>query len=152
MVRTVAALVLIASMLLTSDESSAHHSRAPFNMDALLAFQGTVVRYQWRNPHVYITVADADGNEWLLETDAVPVMTRSGWSRDSFAPGDAVTVRLRPDKNPQRHHGLLVSIAGDDGVMMASMNRGQEEGIRIEGASPGDSTSITALPALIISS
>ena len=74
MVRTVAALVLIACTLLTSDESSAHHSRAPFNMDALLAFQGTVVRYQWRNPHVYITVADADGNEWLLETDAVPVI------------------------------------------------------------------------------
>ncbi len=128
-------LLVTGLAILLSVKSAAHHSRAPFDMDALLAFEGTVVRFQWRNPHVYITVRDPDGNEWLLETDAVPVMMRSGWSRDSFAPGDAVTVRLRPDRDPEEHHGLLVSIAGDDGVMMASMNRGNEEGIEIIGAS-----------------
>ncbi len=120
--------------LLLSGPSSAHHSRAPFDMQGLLAFEGTVVRFQWRNPHVYITVRDSNGAEWLVETDATPVMVRSGWSRDSFAVGDSVTVRIRPDKNPSKHHGLLVSIAGDDGILMASMNRGNEEGIDIVGA------------------
>jgi hypothetical protein len=121
-------------VILVSDPASAHHSRAPFDMDALLAFEGTVVQYRWRNPHVYITVKDANDAEWLVETDATPVMSRSGWTRDSFAPGDAVTVRIRPDKNPSKHHGLLVSIAGDDGIPMASQNRGDEEGIEITGA------------------
>jgi hypothetical protein len=121
--------------VLLSAPSSAHHSRAPFNMDALVAFEGTVVEFRWRNPHVYIKVKDANGNEWQLETDAIPVMVRSGWSRDSFVPGDAVTVRLRPDKNPSKHHGLLVSIAGEDGIPMASQNRGDGKGIEIVGAS-----------------
>jgi hypothetical protein len=128
-------LLVTVLVILVSGRSSAHHSRAPFDMDALLAFEGTVLRFQWRNPHVYITVKDSSGNEWLLETDAVPVMVRSGWTRDSFSPGDTVTVRVRPDKNPSKHHGLLVSIAGDDGIPMASQNRGDEEGIEITGAS-----------------
>ena len=122
-------------VLLLPDSSLAHHSQAPFNMDGLLAFEGTVVRYRWRNPHVYITVKDQNGAEWLIETDATPVMVRSGWNRDSFAPGDAVTVRIRPDKNPSKQHGLLVSIAGDDGRLMASMNLGDKEGIEIISAS-----------------
>jgi hypothetical protein len=130
-VRVIGALLAI----LVSGPTPAHHSQAPFNMDGLLAFEGTVIRYRWRNPHVYITVKDRNGAEWLVETDATPVMSRSGWTRDSFAPGDAVTVRIRPDRNPSKHHGLLVSIAGDDGIPMASHNRGDEEGIEIVGAS-----------------
>ena len=126
---------IAASLILFTINSPAHHSRAPFNMEGLVAFEGTVVRYQWRNPHVYLTVKDANGAEWVIETGATPIMTRSGWTRDSFVAGDSVSVRIRPDKNPSKHHGLLVSIAGDDGKLMASMNRGDEEGIEIIGAS-----------------
>jgi hypothetical protein len=111
----------------------AHHSRAPFDMDRIQAFEGTVIRYQWRNPHVYLTVRDASDREWLIETDATPVMQRSGWSRDSFSVGDTVSVRLRPDKNAAKAHGLLVSVAGADGKPMASMNRGTNTGIEFTG-------------------
>jgi hypothetical protein len=132
--RPVSGFVLVTGALLAilaSGASLAHHSRAPFNMEALIAFEGTVVQYRWRNPHVYIIVKDRNGAEWLLETDATPVMSRSGWTRDSFAPGDSVTVRIRPDRNPSKYHGLLESIAGDDGRLMASMNLGEKEGIEI---------------------
>jgi hypothetical protein len=47
-------------------------------MDCIHAFEGTVVRYQWRNPHVPLTVRDASGAESLIETDATPAMTRGG--------------------------------------------------------------------------
>jgi hypothetical protein len=113
----------------------AHHSRAPFDMSRIHAFEGTVVRYQWRNPHVYVIVADQQGAEWLIETDATPVMTRSGWSRDSFSVGDPVSVRIRPDKDPSKSHGLLVSITGVDGRPMTTMNRTDSAGIGIVGAS-----------------
>lgn len=126
---------IAAALILFTIIAPAHHSRAPFNMEGLVAFEGTVVRYQWRNPHVYLIVKDPNGAEWLIETDATPVMRRSGWTRESFVAGDSVSVRIRPDKNPSKYHGLLVSIAGDDGKLMASMNRGDQEGIEIIGAS-----------------
>ena len=113
----------LTCLVLFACSANAHHSRAPFDMDKLHVFEGTVTAYRWRNPHVYLTVADRNGAEWLIETDATPVMTRSGWSRDTFAPGDSVSVRIRPDKDPSKTHGLLVSIAGEDGRLLASMNR-----------------------------
>ena len=131
MIKTVFAFIIC----LAATPLFAHHSRAPFDMQRIHAFEGTLIRYQWRNPHVYLTVRDNDGREWLIETDATPVMRRSGWSRDSFAIGDNVSVRLRPDKNTAKPHGLLVSVAGSDGKLLASMNRGGEAGIAISGNS-----------------
>jgi hypothetical protein len=100
----------------------AHHSHTRFNLERVVAFQGTIVRFEWKNPHVYLTVEDESGNEWFVETDATPVMSRSGWARDSFAPGDAVAVRANPDRRPGVTHGLLLSIKGQDGISMASWN------------------------------
>jgi len=101
----------------------AHHSPVAFEMSQVVAFDGVLTSFDWRNPHVYLTVEDRNGVEWLIETDATPVMRRSGWTSDSFAAGDAVGVRVRPHKDPQKTHGVLLTIEGPDGVAMASMNR-----------------------------
>jgi len=103
--------------------TSAHHSPTAFDMSQVVEFAGTVVRFDWRNPHVYLTVEDSDNVEWVIETDATALLTRSGWTRDSFAPGDSVSVRARPHRNSDRTHGLLLSIEGPDGVSMSSLNR-----------------------------
>ncbi len=72
--------------------------------------------------NIYLTIEDESGAEWLIETDPTPVMTRSGWTEDSFAPGDIVAVRANPDRRTAATHGLLLSIEGSDGVSMASWN------------------------------
>ena len=101
----------------------AHHSPIEFEMNQVFAFEGTVTRFEWRNPHVYFFIEDRDGVEWVIETDATPVLSRSGWTSESFAAGDAVSVRARPHKDREKTHGLLLTIEGPDGVAMASMNR-----------------------------
>ena len=88
--------------VLAAASASAHHSHTRFDLERVVALQGTVVRYEWKNPHVYLTIDDEAGAEWLIETDPTPVMSRSGWTRDSFAPGDAVAVRANPDRRPGR--------------------------------------------------
>ena len=103
--------------------ASAHHSSSSFDREREVSFQGTVVRFQWRNPHVYISVKDDNDVEWLIETGATPIMRRSGWTRDSFKSGDIVSVRAIPDRNVDKKHVLLISIEGPDGVAMASLNR-----------------------------
>ena len=103
---------------------SGHHSAIIFDRQSVVAFQGTVTQFSWTNPHVYIHVEtqdDAGGVvEWEIETDATPILTRSGWTHDSFAPGDRVTVRANPDRNVQRRHALLVSIAKTDGGLLSA--------------------------------
>ncbi len=103
-------------------EVEAHHSHTGFDLERVVAFDGTVVAYEWVNPHVYLTVQDESGNEWLVETDPTPVMSRSGWTRESFAAGDSVAIRAHPDRRSGRHHGLLLSLETSDGTTMASWN------------------------------
>ncbi len=98
---------------------SAHHSATIFDRQTVVAFQGTVTQFTWANPHVYIHVETQDSAgevvEWEIETDATPILTRSGWTRDTFVPGEQVSVRLNPDRNVERNHGLLMSISKSDG-------------------------------------
>ncbi len=74
---------------------TAHHSALIFDRDLVVAFQGTVTRFNWTNPHVYIYVETRDDTgelvEWELETDATPILIRSGWAADSLVPGDIVS-------------------------------------------------------------
>ena len=114
--------IIILALVLAVNTASAHHSGAEFDRDRVVVIEGTVADYRWRNPHVYVVVKDSNGNDWMMETDATPIMSRSGWTRDSFATGDAVTIRANPDRRSDKHHGLIRSISGSDGVPMTSMN------------------------------
>jgi hypothetical protein len=122
-VRLLSYLSILAAFAVSSS-AGAHHSALIFDRDSVIAFEGTVTQFGWANPHVYIHIEtndDAgDAVEWEFETDATPILTRSGWSRDSLAPGDRVLVRGNPDKNSARKHALLVSITKQDGEILAA--------------------------------
>lgn len=128
MTRASVGLVIAATVVATST-AWAHHSPASFNLESQIAIQGTVSRFDWANPHVYIYVRTASGGagdtrEWMIETDGTSLLTRSGWSRDSFRVGDAVTIRANPDRNAQRNHALLISLARADGVVLRPRSGG----------------------------
>jgi hypothetical protein len=115
------AAVLAATAAFTAT-ASAHHSPAAFDLNSQITIQGRVARLEWSNPHVYIYVDSDAGTgtpaQWMIETDPVPILTRSGWHREQVAVGSTVTVRANPDRNSQRTHGLLVSIAVGNGVVL----------------------------------
>ena len=116
--------LIIAVAVVVPEIASGHHSAAIFDRQSVMAFQGTVTRFSWTNPHVYLYVETADDAggvvEWEIETDATPILSRSGWTRDSFAPGERVTVRANPDKNVEREHALLVSVSKGDGATLTA--------------------------------
>ncbi|MFL2553301.1 MAG: DUF6152 family protein [Candidatus Rariloculaceae bacterium] len=90
----------------------AHHSDAGMDMDSIIAFEGTVKEFVWRNPHVYVIVETEQSGEpidWELQMGPVNVSSRRGWSSDSLAPGDQVTIRAVPMNNG-RPYGLLRSV------------------------------------------
>jgi len=97
----------------------AHHSPAAFDRDSTVVIQGTVTRFDWKNPHVYIYVDGTNDagqtGEWLVEGDPTPLMARSGWSASTLAPGDVVSLTMFADRDPGRLHGLLRSLTTPDG-------------------------------------
>jgi hypothetical protein len=122
MMKNLTSIVAMACVL--SAPAAAHHSALIFDRDSVVAFQGVVSRFNWTNPHVYIYVETRDDTgelvEWELETDATPILVRSGWTADSLASGDIVSVRANPDRNSARRHALLMSVTKDDGVVLAA--------------------------------
>ena len=57
--RTTALFIVI---LVVTRSVSAHHSDAGIDMEGVVAFQGTVTEFHWRNPHVYVLVETTDAN------------------------------------------------------------------------------------------
>lgn len=103
---------------------AAHHSAKIFEPDASLTLAGTVTEFDWANPHTYIHIETRDDAgelvAWEIETDALPILIRSGWTSESLQPGDRILVRARPDRNRERNHALLVSLEKDDGTVMSA--------------------------------
>jgi len=110
----------------------AHHSNAVFDLSSVYALNGTVTRFDWTNPHVYLVIKEDNGTEWMIETDAIAVMTRSGWSKDSFAPGDLVSARINRDRVESKAHGLLLSIQSPEGEQLVSLNRFRDSMIKYD--------------------
>jgi hypothetical protein len=112
---------LVAVVLVIASPARAHHSDAGIDTDAVAAFEGTVIEYHWQNPHVYITVETTNERgetiEWEVQTSAVSVVSREGWTRDSLSPGDKVTVRAHPAKNG-RPYGILESLEKEGGLTL----------------------------------
>ena len=91
---------LAAAVLFSSAPVSAHHSDAGLDLDNLVTIDGVVTEYSWRNPHVYFTVEATDesgeSRQWTVQMASVATVSRMGWSADSLAVGDRVSVGAYP--------------------------------------------------------
>jgi hypothetical protein len=89
-----------------------------------VAFQATVTRFEWANPHVYVYVEALDENgvmsEWEIETQSTPNLTRRGWTQDSLTEGDVVTVRANPDRDSEKNLLFGMMFTKADGTALPS--------------------------------
>jgi len=124
--------LLTASILITvAPVISAHHSPIAFDGERVVQIQGTVARFDWSNPHVYIylTSTEAGGEpvEWQIESDWTNDLIRAGWTADSLRPGDRITARVHPARNSRLHYSNLISLQKQDGTILASWDLGEHE-------------------------
>jgi uncharacterized protein DUF6152 len=73
---------------------SAHHSW-PVNNTQLVTVKGTVMEFQWENPHPMITLEvrtdDGKVEKWQVGGPAINRMEANGWTKTSVKPGDVIT-------------------------------------------------------------
>jgi hypothetical protein len=97
--RTKLTVVIAAlGLLVAAVPVIAHHSfAAEFDANKPIKVTGTVTKVEWKNPHVYfyIDVKEDDGKvtNWGMEMGSPNGLMRRGWTRDTLAIGDVVTVR-----------------------------------------------------------
>jgi hypothetical protein len=114
------ALPAAIATLLVPVLAGAHHSPAAYDQQAVVTIVGTLVDYDWMNPHVYLTVRDTTGgSERLWQVEAFPPSTLKamGWSRDALAVGDRVTLTANPARNREHSSASLLTLEKGGAVL-----------------------------------
>jgi hypothetical protein len=92
--------MLSIALLLASGSLAAHHSAAMFDRTKKITVHGTVVRFQYVQPHSWIDVMtmDAAGKEqlWAFEGGAPIQMKMVGLTPDVLKVGDKITITGHP--------------------------------------------------------
>ena len=99
---TAPALLCMAAMLWVP-AVWAHHSSAMYDDKKVITIEGTVARYEWANPHVYLYVQQLTETgqtvQWEIEASPPSILRRLGWSQDTLAVGDKISVTGNPAKD-----------------------------------------------------
>jgi hypothetical protein len=104
-------LPAVFGLLLAATVVQAHHSFAVFfDSDRTVTQRGTVVDFQFRNPHglIRIKVVDRDGKEsiWKAETNSPSILVRRGWVKDTLKAGEIITMDGWPARDGSNYMRL----------------------------------------------
>ena len=99
----------------------AHHSfAAEFDASKIQTIKGSVVEFQWMNPHAYliVDVTDASGRtaRWGIQSRNLSILKRQGLSKRTFTVGEMVTVELFHHHDPAKNVGFARYIVKADGT------------------------------------
>lgn len=116
---------IVTSVALTlsfaAGTSISHHGNYAYDRTKTVSVTGTVTRWQFINPHagLWLDVTDEEGNvqSWSGEFTSVQDLYREfSWNKDTFEPGDTVTLIGNPDARPGMHTMLTVTVIFTDGT------------------------------------
>lgn len=128
-------VALATGLLLAAAPVFAHHSfAAEYDSTKPVTLKGTVVKFDWVNPHsrLYMDVKDESTGktvQWELETGNVTTLQRRGWRRDTLKPGDAIVVTgFRAKDGANLAAASTVSTAEGKRLFAGSANDGGPNG------------------------
>jgi len=114
---------LLLGGFLGSAPASAHHSRANFDLDREIEITGTVVRWQYKNPHSYlhldVPTREGGTERWVVELGSIPNLKQMGMDRDTLKPGETVVIQANPERNAERKYAFFRSMTVADGTRYA---------------------------------
>jgi len=112
------------AMFWASQPASAHHSYAMFDRSNAQIIAGTVARFDWSNPHVFLWIyaaAKASSTSQKVtyelfgfEGGSPGTLTRGGWTKSTFEVGEKISVYYYPLKDG-RNGGSFFKVVHSDG-------------------------------------
>ena len=120
--------VSVATVLLVSAPSGAHHTGSTLLSETTVTMKGVVKSWLWSNPHCLLTidVKSADGQtvQWVMEAQAPNSIYPAGYRNNTFKPGDEVTVTANPVTNG-RPYGRIAGVVLADGSKLGGEGGGR---------------------------
>ena len=114
------ALLVLAGACLGGVTASAHHSQqAQYDVTKTVKIEGTMVQFQYRNPHTFVQIEAPDDKgtvqRWSIEWGGAGQLTGQGVTRTTLKYGDVVTITANPSRTPNDHklHMLTLKRASD---------------------------------------
>ncbi len=112
------AAILVLSLAATA---AAHHANSAYDRSRTISVTGVVTSWQFINPHagLFLDVTDEAGNvaEWSGEFQSIQDLYRSyGWNKNTFQPGDKVTIYGNPDRRAGHHSMWTSRVVMPDGT------------------------------------
>lgn len=120
--KAMAAIVGLGTVAALSIPAASHHSFAMFNQREIMTIEGTVVQFQWTNPHAFIELEERSGSatrHWSIELNSPNNLSRQGWRRTSLRPGERISLRMNPLRDGS-HGGLFLDLRKADGTVLDS--------------------------------
>lgn len=115
------ATALAATGMVCTIPAGAHHSFAMFDDENQIRISGTITRFDWKNPHIYLFITgQEDGKqqrEWTIEGASPGILNRVGWKFNVVKAGDEVTMVIAPLRSGEPG-GLLKLIKLPDGRVL----------------------------------
>jgi hypothetical protein len=126
-------LVLAAALVVPA---YAHHSFAMFDFNNIVTLNATVTEFRWTNPHVVLLVEGspkpgAPVEVWSMELTSPGNLTRMGWSRKSFKPGDHIELQFNPLRDG-KHGGAFkeAKLLATGQVLTSSVRDAEKPGLK----------------------
>ena|SRR5436190_22733379 len=93
----------VIAILTVSIPAFPHHgTAASYDMSRSVTLTGVVIEYIFTNPHsqLYVDIKDSSGEivHWGCELNSPGNLRRDGWNKQTFKPGDQVTLNVNPSK------------------------------------------------------
>jgi hypothetical protein len=117
--RRLVAMPALAAAALIGAPAAAHHSQAMFDQSQEILIEGTVARFDWVNPHMYLIVETVgpDGEPALVEGEGLGITQArvDGLDRDALRPGTPVVVRANPNRGGWGKQVRILDVTTEDG-------------------------------------
>ena len=117
--RLTAATPLLAAIGTPERPRFPHHSVSMFDTTQEILIEGTVARFDWVNPHMYLIVETKgpDGKPALIEGEGLGITQAlvDGLDRDALKPGTPVVVRANPNRGGWGKQVRIQDVTTQDG-------------------------------------
>lgn len=111
-------VLTISTLSLFSQGTFSHHANTNYDESNKVSIAGTIVKYEWHNPHVYLyieeTLETGEKITWSVEGQPPSILRRMGWTKKTVQVGDKIKVNGSPGKNPKRKTLLLETLEKPD--------------------------------------
>jgi hypothetical protein len=113
------AVATLAVTTLSAAVALAHHSQAMFDTSQEVLVQGVVAKFDWVNPHMYLTVETIgpDGEKALVEGEGLAITQAlvDGLRREALQPGTPVVMRMNPNRGGWGKQVRILDVTTEDG-------------------------------------